>query len=264
MQNNVKPTFLTEWIHGCNTVVVRQNFNRESPSVNEPIVVSGLADEIAYRLRAEILDGKLPSGARLQHEELATRFGVSRTPIREALRQLQALNLVVVSPNRGATVRVLSRAELQEGYELRAELEGFACELACQRASESELSELEQAQARLAEAVVRVKEMQEIEFDASIAQWNNVFHACIYNAAGNRQLGKCIEQLQHLFPHDSVWRAIIDDPAAFLRMNVEEHVAIAAALRSRDSVSARNAMRDHVRGAGKILIAHLDKRDFWK
>lgn len=249
---------------GCNTVALRQIGNRESLSVSEPIVVSGLADEIAYRLRADILDGKLPSGARLQHEELAVRFGVSRTPIREALRQLQALNLVVVSPNRGATVRVLSRAELQEGYELRAELEGFACELACQRATESELSELDLAQARLAEAVARVNEVQEIEFDASIAQWNSAFHACIYDAAANRQLGKCIEQLQNLFPHDSVWRAIIDNPAAFLRMNVQEHLAIAAALRSRDSTSARNAMRDHVRGAGKILIAHLDARDFWK
>jgi DNA-binding GntR family transcriptional regulator len=241
-----------------------QERNRPSPSVIEPITVSGLADEIAYRLRAEILDGKLPSGARLQHEELAARFGVSRTPIREALRQLQALNLVVVSPHRGATVRVISRAELAEGYELRAELEGFACELACQRASAAELLELEQAQAHLTEAALRVKEVKEIEFDANIAQWNSVFHACIYNAAQNRQLGKSIEQLQNLFPHDSVWRAIIDDPAAFLRMNVEEHLAIAAALRRRDSVSARSAMRDHVRGAGKILIAHLDARDFWK
>src|ERR1044072_7350248 len=94
-----------------------------------------------------------PPAPRLQHEELAARFGVSRTPIREALRQLQALNLVELAPNRGATVRTPSRAELVEVYELRAEMEGFACALACDRASTEELDELERTQERLTEAV---------------------------------------------------------------------------------------------------------------
>jgi DNA-binding GntR family transcriptional regulator len=231
---------------------------------DDRIVVSGLADEIAYRLRSEILDGKLPLGARLQHEELAARFGVSRTPIREALRQLQALNLVVVTPNRGATVRVLSRNELLEVYELRAELEGFACELACERASEADLAELDQAQLRLSAAVASRKQLPEVELDASMAGWNDAFHACIHRAAGNHQLIRSIEQLQSLFPHDSVWRAISNDPAALASMNVDEHLAIVDNLRARRSRSARRAMRDHVRGAGKVLIAHLDRQSFWK
>jgi DNA-binding GntR family transcriptional regulator len=224
---------------------------------------TGLADEIAFRLRAEILDGKLPPGARLQHEELATRFGVSRTPIREALRQLQALNLVVVAPNRGAAVRVPSGTELAEVYELRADLEGFACELACARASDTDLAELDQAQARLTEAIRSAEQLREAELDAAVGNWNTAFHGCIHRAAGNRRLAEAIEHLQHFFPRDSVWRAVANDKAALVTMNVTEHEAIAAALQARKATQARRAMRKHVSGAGAILLGYLDGQRFW-
>jgi DNA-binding GntR family transcriptional regulator len=228
-----------------------------------PIRTTGLSEEIAFRLRAEIFDGKLAPGSRLQHEELATRFGVSRTPIREALRQLQALNLVVVSPHRGATVRVPSRVELAEVYELRADIEGFACELACERASEADLAELQRAQAFLTEAIGESGELTEAELDAAVTTWNTAFHRCIHRAAGNRRMTETIESLQHFFPLDSVWRAIAHNRRALVNMNVDEHEAIAAALRSRSSRTARQAMRDHVQGAGRILLGHLDGQRFW-
>jgi DNA-binding GntR family transcriptional regulator len=85
-----------------------------------PVTATSLADEIAFRLRSDILDGALAPGTRLQQDELCTRFGVSRTPVREALRQLQALNLITLAPSRGATVRAPSRQELLDVYELRA------------------------------------------------------------------------------------------------------------------------------------------------
>jgi DNA-binding GntR family transcriptional regulator len=225
---------------------------------------TGLADEIAFRLRAEILDGKLPPGARLQHEELATRFGVSRTPIREALRQLQALNLVVVAANRGATVRVPSRTDLAEVYELRADLEGFACELACARASDADLAELDRAQARLAEAIRSAEQLGDAALDAAVSGWNTAFHACIHRGAGNQRLAQAIGQLQDFFPRDSVWRAIANDEAALVAMNVTEHEAIAAALRARRPAAARRAMRQHVSGAGAILLGYLDGQRFWE
>ncbi len=176
--------------------------------MNPPDQVRGsaLADEVAFRLRAEILDGKIPPGSRLQHEELATRFGVSRTPIREALRQLQALNLVVVTPNRGATVRVPTRAELAEVYELRADLEGFACELACERATDQHLAELDDAQRQLAQAVTQATRLEDADLDRAVSSWNTAFHACIHRAAGNGRLTETITRLQGFFPRDSVWR----------------------------------------------------------
>jgi DNA-binding GntR family transcriptional regulator len=232
-------------------------------SAAAPVQSTSLAGEIAFRLRAEILDGKLPPGTRLQHEELATRFGVSRTPIREALRQLQALNLVVVAPNRGAAVRAPSRTELAEVYELRADLEGFACELACARASDPDLAELDRAQARLTEAIHSVEQLGDAELDAAVGSWNTAFHACIHHAAGNRRLAESIQHLQDFFPRDSVWRALANDGAALANMNITEHEAIAAALHARKAAQARRAMREHVSKAGAILLGYLDGQRFW-
>ncbi|NGO06624.1 GntR family transcriptional regulator [Streptomyces sp. HC44] len=232
-------------------------------SSNDALSVASLADQIAYRLRADILDGKLPFGARLQHEELAARFGVSRTPIREALRQLQALNLVELAPNRGATVRTPSRAELVEVYELRAEMEGFACALACDRASAGDLDELERAQERLTQAVAEAGRIDDAELDAAVTDANTAFHALIHRAAGNRRLTESVQGLLHVFPRDLVWRVIAHDERALTAMNVHEHRSIAAALRARTPDAARALMRDHVRGAGQILLAHLDEQRFW-
>jgi DNA-binding GntR family transcriptional regulator len=222
----------------------------------------GLADEIAYRLRADILEGRLPMGAPLRHERLAARFGVSRTPIREALRKLQATGLVEVSPNRGAVVRTPARIELIEVYELRADVEGFACELACSRASDAELDLLEGAQERLAAAIEGVR-LDEASFDTVVADANGEFHGVIHAAARNARLHATIRDLQDFFPRDSVWRAIADDPETLHAMNVGEHERIAAALRARRPAQARRAMRDHVTGAGRILLAYLDEQRFW-
>jgi DNA-binding GntR family transcriptional regulator len=228
----------------------------------EPLTILGLTDEIAYRLRADILEGRLPMGAPLRHEQLAARFGVSRTPIREALRKLQATGLVEVSPNRGAVVRTPARTELIEVYELRADLEGFACELACARASDEELDLLESAQERLAAAIEGVR-LDEASFDTVVADANGAFHGAVHSAARNARLHATIRDLQHFFPRDSVWRAIADDPETLHAMNVGEHERIAAALRARRPAQARQAMRDHVSGAGRILLAYLDEQRFW-
>ena len=120
------------------------------------IVVRGLADEIAFRIQAAILEGEYPAGTHLQQEELCRRFGVSRTPVREALRKLQAQHLVELVPNRGATVRSLSRDELGEIYALRAELEGFAAELAASRVGAEELAGLDAAQADMARVIALI------------------------------------------------------------------------------------------------------------
>src|SRR5882672_9567718 len=115
------------------------------------IATRSLADEIAFRLEAAILARELLPGAKLRQEELCHRFGVSRTPVREALRKLQAQRLVVMVPNRGATVRLPTRKDVAETYDLRAELEAFAAELACERAGPALDAEL----ARAAETLKR-------------------------------------------------------------------------------------------------------------
>src|SRR6184192_4893144 len=102
------------------------------------------ADDIALVIEEAIVAGELEPGSVLRQEQLSERFGVSRTPIREALRRLAALGLVSFEPNRGVRVRALSRAELREAFLVRAELEGLATELAAPRMTDVEVEALDQ------------------------------------------------------------------------------------------------------------------------
>ena len=81
--------------------------------LSQPIALTSYADEIAFRLEAEILDGAYEPGSHLMQEEICGRFGVSRTPVREALRKLQAQKLVDLVPNKGARIRVITLSELR-------------------------------------------------------------------------------------------------------------------------------------------------------
>jgi len=107
------------------------------------------ADDLARELQAEIVTGRIPLGARLRQEDLAARFGVSRTPVREALRQLQAIGLVEQLGHRGALVRRFSAEECRNVYLVRAELEGLAAERAAGRLTGYDRSDIEAAQALL-------------------------------------------------------------------------------------------------------------------
>src|SRR4051794_5677540 len=108
------------------------------------------ADEIARVLEDAILAGELPPGYLLRQEQLSEQFGVSRTPIREALRQLAALGLVSFAGRRGVQVKPLAHAELFEAFVVRAALEGFAAELARERLTAGDLRRLERAEKRFA------------------------------------------------------------------------------------------------------------------
>src|SRR3954471_6447027 len=103
------------------------------------------ADHLAHELQVEIITGRSPIGTRLRQEDLAARFGVSRTPVREALRQLQAIGLVEQLGHRGALVRRFSAEECRNVYLVRAELEGLAAERAAGRLTGYDRSDLDTA-----------------------------------------------------------------------------------------------------------------------
>src|SRR5262249_11470961 len=114
-----------------------------------------LVNELAEELRDAILSGQLPSGTRLGQQALATQFGVSRTPVREALRKLEESGLVEIRPNTKAFVRGLSAQDVRDGYEVRAELEGMAAELAAHRMRQDELVRLRAVQQQFEDALQR-------------------------------------------------------------------------------------------------------------
>jgi DNA-binding GntR family transcriptional regulator len=225
----------------------------------------GLVDRLATAIQARVLSGDIPTGSRLRQETLATEFGVSRTPVREALRKLQSSGLVLVEPNRGAVVRGPSARDVREAYAVRAELEGFAAEQAVTRILDNQLDSLREAEKLFRHSVEEAVQdgRRGLERDWSIeSEWeraNTLFHRVIQEAAGNRQLLAAIAHLHQSFPRDLTWAAL-SHSSHLLQENIEQHRRVLAAIESRDAAGARRQMTDHVRSAGEILARLLDRR----
>jgi DNA-binding GntR family transcriptional regulator len=226
-----------------------------------------LVDKLAADLQARVLSGALPSGSRLRQSALAAEFGVSRTPIREALRKLQAGGLIEVQPHRGALVRGLSAREIRDAYEVRAELEALAAELAATRIRHDQLDRLQAVQATFHEGLTRTVAAREsgtwkesAEERASI--WglaNDEFHQTIQQASGNQVLATALAQLHQSFPRD-LSRIVLSESTPALRSNVREHEQILEALHARDAARARELMRAHVRHAGQLVTLRYEQR----
>jgi DNA-binding GntR family transcriptional regulator len=224
-----------------------------------------LVDKLAATLEARVLSGELPSGSRLRQETLAEEFGVSRTPVREALRKLQASGFVELRPNRGAQVRALSPREIRDAYEVRAELEGLAAELAALRIREEQLAALREAQAEFRMALdqtVRARSRGEDAPDSEIARWghaNDLFHQVIQEAAGNDVLRQTLSHLHRSFPRD-LSRIVLGESSGLLQKNVGEHEAVLAAIERHDAEAARETMLRHVRNAGRLVVLRVEQR----
>jgi len=230
----------------------------------DPVVPSSLTDEIVLRLEKAILEGVYPPGAHLRQDELCQRFGVSRTPVRQALRDLQARNLVVLVPNRGATVRVPSKRDAHEVYAVRAELEGYAAELAATQAGAHLTAELAAVEARVVGLASRPQRFDEAALPAvvELQRAAGEFHRVLQRAGGNERLVSTIRHVERSFPMEYVTLAIAND-AEFQVLNVDEHQAISRAIASRDPDGARLAMKSHVLHLGATVVRYLEDHHFW-
>ncbi len=196
----------------------------------------------------EIRSGELVPGARLRETELAERFGISRTPVREAIRQLESDGLVVHLPRQGAALRTLDYPEVMELYEMRAVLEGTAARMAARAASAIELGELAALNNELAE-VTDPRRSYEL---------NRQFHLTLFDAAKNRFLIRAISGLQKTMMILGRTTLVSSERA---RAAVEEHWAILAALEARDGAAAEALMRQHIEAAHKVRVRTLRERE---
>lgn len=205
----------------------------------------GLQGRDAYgRLVAEIGRGLLRPGDRLTETDLAERLGLSRTPVREAIRQLESDGLVTHVPRLGAVVRRLDLAEITELYEMRGVLEGTAARLAARAAVEVELDELCEIDAAMqAAAAPRARD-----------EANRQFHRMILNAARNRFLVKAVEAVQKTL---LILGPTTLDESARSDEATGEHARILAALRSRDGAGAEAAMRAHIEAAHRARLRQM-------
>lgn len=224
-----------------------------------------LVDKLASQLHARVLSGELPSGTRLRQEALAEEFGVSRTPVREALRKLQAGGLVELQPNRGAVVRGLSAREIRDAYEVRAALEALAAQLAAERISREQLERLNRVQGEFRTALDRALAKRRGGREVGVrelrrwAKANDDFHQTIHEASGNEVLASALAQLARNFPRD-LSRLVVSESTAMLEANVREHEAILEALSRRDAEAAYKLMQRHVARAGSLVTLRVEQR----
>ncbi len=219
------------------------------------------ADEIALALEDDIVSGRVEPGEVLRQEQLSERFGVSRTPIREALRRLAAHGLVSFTPNRGVRVRTLSREELREAFLVRSELEGLATELAVPRMTPERLAELDAAEQRFSELTVALREKARsgVEDNALAVDWmraNYGFHDVIYAAAETPYLERLAKSARRTFVGQITWvaRAELDE----LYGGTTASTARSARRSPRGAPAARMLAREHVLHSWELLDAILD------
>ncbi|WP_281967856.1 GntR family transcriptional regulator [Roseovarius nanhaiticus] len=199
------------------------------------------ADIIADDLEELVFDGTFPDGARLDENALADRFGVSRTPIREALQRLVQSGLAAQIPRRGVFVRQPGPVELMEMFEVMAELEAAAARLAARRISDSALADLRAANTLCAKAVAE---------NAPGAYYleNERFHQIIYAQSGNSFLRAEAERLhRRLRPFRRQQLRL----RGRLAQSMAEHEAIVDALTQGDAPGAADALRAHVAVQGE-------------
>lgn len=208
-----------------------------------------LREVVFNTLRDAILRGELEPGARLMEIQLAEKLGVSRTPVREAIRKLELEGLAIMLPRRGAIVAAITISDLKDVLEVRRVLEGLTIELACKRMTEEELNKLKECGADFAEAV-KGDDLTEI------AKKDVAFHDIIYNASRNQRL---IQILNNLREQMYRYRLEYIKDANKRGTLVEEHADIIASIEVKDAVMAKKAIKKHIANQEKTIIENLSE-----
>ncbi|MFT5509018.1 MAG: DNA-binding GntR family transcriptional regulator [Hyphomicrobiaceae bacterium] len=204
--------------------------------------------DIFEELQAQILEGALQPGDRLKEAELAARYGISRTPVREALRRLETRGLLMHAPHKGMVVAELEASATAELYVMREILDGAAAALAAQHATEPEIAAMQRQITR---------DRQILDEPEQLAATNRSFHLSIYRAAHNRFLMKSSDALAESLALLGPTTLSVGDrgPAS-----IDEHEVIVAAIRERDGPKASTAARLHIRNAFEARLLQLDAR----
>lgn len=203
--------------------------------------MSRASDRAYTAIRNMILSGELPAGIQLGEEALAEKCGVSRTPVRDALRRLEGDMLVARSDTQRTFVAEWSLDDVRDAFDLRAMLEGFAARRAAERMTLDSLAVLRAANARIAQAIGRPRPDV-----PAFLEGNREFHASILEVSGSRRL---VAQLGALVEQPVVWRTAHHYGPDELRRSWSEHEELIAAFARRDGAWAEAIMSSHIRRA---------------
>jgi len=214
-----------------------------------PVRRRSIEDEVYMRMREAILTGEIKGGERLVHEDLATRFGTSRIPVRDALKRLVFDGLVDANDRGVCHVSTFGPEDVEEIYALREMLEGHAVVRATAQLSDDEIAELERLQGEIEAAAESGDKEAYVEL-------NQTFHREIYDSADQPRLARLIYGLWQGMPPLT--------PMAIENRLVHaarEHRPILAALRERDGQAASQAMQAHIATAGRALHDYVASKE---
>lgn len=209
---------------------------------------ANLTEQVYNTLRREILSGRYQKGDALTELGVGEALNVSRTPVREALRQLEQEELVIIRPNKGAVVVGIDEADFMDIYNIRSLLEGIAAERAAKVATEEDIAALKD-RVELMEFYVTKQNMERLlEMDDS-------FHHCLFDICRSRMLSRVLKEL-HIYAA-MIRQASIRQPDR-AEHTLMEHRAIYEAIRDHDPEAAKQAAIDHIRSTvANITENHL-------
>jgi DNA-binding GntR family transcriptional regulator len=204
-----------------------------APPAAPPLARRALYEDVAERLRAQIFSRQLEPGSWIDEMKLAAEYGISRTPLREALKVLAAEGLVAMKPRRGAYVAEMSRDDVTQIYHLLSLLESDAASDVARGASDAQIAHLQQLHERL-ERQVRQRD--------AFFRTNEAFHFALLDIAGNRwrkQIVADLRKVMKLNRHHSLFKQ------GRLSDSLAEHRVLMAALTAREPAKAARLMREH-------------------
>ena len=203
-----------------------------------------LREVILENIRDAIVSGNLKAGCRVSEPELAERYGISRTPIREAFRQLEAEGYLTVIPRRGAVVSEFSPKDVEEFYAIKSIMEGYAARQACERLSAKDLDKLQTINNKLGELARAgdIKHFFKIHSD---------FHELFIKAADNEKLHELIAGLVTKFQR--LRFTSLSLPGRMI-ISVQEHEKIIEAFRKKDANLAESLVRQNAEYGGRVLM----------
>lgn len=203
-----------------------------------------LREKILENIREAIITGSLKAGSRVSEPELAERFGISRTPIREAFRQLESEGYLTVIPRRGAIVSEFSRKDVEDFYAIKSILEGYAARCACPKLTERELNRLQSINDRL-------NELAEAGDIKNFFKIHSDFHELFIKAADNEKLREMIMSLVNRFQR---LRLMSLSLPGRMQISVQEHEKIIEAFRNKDADAAEALVCKNAEYGGSVLV----------
>jgi len=210
-----------------------------------------LREKILETIREAILKGTLKPGEKVAEPELAERFGISRTPIREAFRQLESEGYLTVIPRKGAVVTALSEQDVQEFYAIKSILEGYAAELAASRLTEKDIEKLKTLNAKL-------KKLADQGDVKAFFRIHNEFHDLFIRAAGNHKLVELIHQLGMKFNRLRMASLSIQGR---MDISVAEHERLIEAFIDQNGIQAENLVKKTAAIGGQVLLEGMTEAE---